>query len=163
MKIRHEDLQSLSFKDNSIDLIYLDPFAYRFVEPAVQRLALHMQNLEAKIAPVTWLITDIRNFIGVMDIKKISKYAFQIQCIEQKVSAINDFIHDYFTMAITIAEKSEIPTINRNTKYFVNQLCMKKNDLSQDFFDLENRIDTEGYEKQKISLQNEISWQCRKN
>ena len=147
----------------SSDLIYIDPFAYRFVEPAVQSLALHMQNLEAEIAPVTWLITDIRNFIGVRDIKKISKYEFQIQCIEQKVSAINDFIHDYFTMAITIAEKSEIPTINHNTKYFVNQLRMKKNDLSQNFFDLENRIDTEGFEKQKISLQNEISWQCRKN
>jgi len=124
----------------SSDIQYLDPYAYKFKDPKVHRLALHMIELEQYFVPFTYIITDIRNFIGCLNETDHFIEKHLINSLQKKIVEIDDFSYDYFIHALTVAQKTSLTLEKRYTQLFIKNLKKKIEEITLSYSKLKTNV-----------------------
>ena len=113
---------------------YLNPYAYTFKDHSVAWLADHMRSLEAKIAPLYWLLTDINNYFAIYNIDPNSHYMHRISITMKKARSI---CYEYFIESAGIAYKSDGRSAFPRTEQFIDILMDTITDLSNAYSELQ--------------------------
>lgn len=131
-KLIKEKMQS------SHELLYLDPYAYKFKIKAVEKVANYMKSVEKYIAPFIWLSTDIRNFIGKRYNQGISIEKQKIFHIQDKIIQTDNLIYNHLYQIINIFQnKSDTENISLLNEKFILELNESINILKGQFKNLD--------------------------